>query len=204
MFEIPVSMTRTSSEKNTEELLRSMELKTSAPTFAPTVQTAFTIVPGAAGGTEFVIHPVKGANSIVPATVIALVFGGIGVLLVYGGAPFIFPLVFGGIALLIVLLLIFGAFGESRIVVEDGHVSVRNSLFGIMRGNRVLCSSITRINVRSQGNSGKRGYYSIALVRNDGKSFSPLQSLSERRQAEALAEEVRKAMEPWRTVDSRK
>jgi hypothetical protein len=203
-FEIPVFVTQTSSEKNTEELLRSMELKVSAPMFAPAAEPAFTVVPGVAGGTEFVIRPARGATSILPGTIMGLIFGGIGVLLAHGGAPFIFPLVFGGIALLIVFLLTFGAYGESRIVVVDGHVSVRNSLFGIMRGNRILCSSITKINVRAQGNTGKRGSYSIVLMRNDGKSFSPLQSLSERRQAEALAEEVRKAMEPWRTANSRK
>jgi hypothetical protein len=202
-FEIPVFKTATSSPQNTEEELRSEEMRDEAPVSAPVGQTIVTVGPSAGGGTEFVLHPNKGVPGTLPSLVAMFVFAVIAVLLAYAGAPFLFPLVFGGIALLIIFLIVFGAYGESRIVVEDGHVSVRNTLFGIMRGRRMPCSSITKISVSGQGKAGKRGYYSISLLRNDGKTFSPLQGLSDRREADWLADEVRKAMGPWRTQDQR-
>jgi hypothetical protein len=135
---------------------------------------------------------------MLPAVGIALFLGAIAALIGYAGAPFIFPLVFGMFALIVLAIFIFFAFGESRIVVEEGHVSVRNSLFGIMMGRRILCASITKIGVKGEGQTGRRGYYSITFTQAGDKSTSPLHFLHERRQADWLAEEVRKAMEPWR------
>jgi hypothetical protein len=203
VFEIPVFKTQASSPENTGEKLRSKEMQTILPSFTPGDHQTVAIVPSAGGGTEFVIYPNKGVPGGLPVMILVLIFAGIAVLLWYAEAPFLFPLVFGAIAMLLVFLLLFGSFGESRMVIEDGHVSVRNSLFGIMSGRRMLCSSIAKINVNGQGSTGKWGYYSITLVQNDGKSASPMQGLSERRQADWLAEEVRKAMEPWRSHQTR-
>ena len=197
-FEIPVFKTLASSPQVTEERLRSEDVSAGTQTIAPADYTGVAVVPSAGGGTEFILKPREGLLGTVPAMGVLLIFAGIATLLAYAGAPFIFPLVFGMVALLIVFILIFGAFGESRIVVEGGHVSVRNSLFGIMMGRRMPCSSITKIGVKGEGRAGKRGYYSITFTQGDGKSTSPLQFLRERRQADWLADEVCKAMEPWR------
>jgi len=197
-FEIPVFKTLASSPQVTEERLRSDDVSAGTPAIAPADYTGVAVVLSAGGGTEFILKPREGLLGTVPAMGVVFIFAGIAALLAYAGAPFIFPLVFGMFALLIAFVLVFGAFGESRIVVEKGHVSVRNSLFGIMRGRRMPCSSITKIGVKGEGRAGKRGYYSITLTQEDGKSTSPFQFLRERRQADWLAEEVRKAMEPWR------
>jgi hypothetical protein len=198
-FEIPIFKTLASSPQVTEERLRSEEVSANTPAIVPADHTGVAIVPSTGGGTEFILKPREGLLGTVPAMGVLLIFAGIATLLAYAGAPFIFPLVFGMVALLIVFILIFGAFGESRIVVEGGHVSVRNSLFGIMMGRRVPCSSITKIGVKGEGRAGKRGYYSITFTQGDGKSTSPLQFLREKRQADWLADEVCKAMEPWRS-----
>jgi hypothetical protein len=195
-FEIPVFKTLASSPQVTEERLRSEDVSATAPAIQPGDHTGITVVPSTGGGTEFVLKPRGGLSGTLAGVAVFLVFAGITVLLSYVGAPFIFPLVFGAVALLIVLLLVFGAFGESRIVVEQGHVSVRNSVFGIMMGRRVPCSSITKISVKGDAKAGKRGYYSVVFTQGDGRSISPLQFLREKRQADWLAEEVRKAMEP--------
>jgi hypothetical protein len=197
-FEVPVFKTPASLQQITEERLRSEDVSANTPAIAPDDNTGVAVVPSARGGTEFVLKPRGGLLSTLPAIGIVLIFAGIAVLLAYAEAPFVFPLVFGMFALLIVFVLIFVAFGESRIVVEEGHVSIRNSLFGIMMGRRILCSSITKIGVKGEAKTGKRGYYSITFTQGDGKSTSPLQFLREKQQAEWLAEEVRKAMEPWR------
>ncbi len=198
-FEIPVFKTVASSPQVTEERLRSEDMSAGAPAITSVDHTGVAVVPSAGGGMEFILKPREGLLGTVPAMGIFLIFAGIVALLAYAGAPLIFPLVFGLVALLIAFILVFGAFGESRIVVEEGHVSVRNLLFGIMMGRRMLCSSITKVGVKGEGRAGKRGYYSITFTQGDGKSTSPLQFLRERRQADWLADEVCKAMEPWRS-----
>jgi hypothetical protein len=198
-FEIPVFKTTESSPQITEEQLRSEDMPAGTPTIAPADHTGVAIVPSTGGGTEFILKPRGGLPGTLPVMGIVLVFALIAALLAYAGAPFIFTLVFGIFALLIFFIVIFGAFGESRIIVKEGHVSVRNSLFGIMMGRRMPCSSITKIGVKGEARAGKLGYYSITLTQGDGKSTSPLQFVRERRQADWLAEEVRKAMEPWRS-----
>lgn len=198
VFEVPVFKTGDSSPGKTEEELRSEELRNQPPILSPVDLSAVSINATAGGGTEFVIHPAGKMPGMAGAVVFALIFGGVGIGIGYLGAPILFPLVFVGFALLIIFLMIFTAFGESRIVVEEGHVSVRNMLFGIMRGKRMPCSSIAKIGVTGEGRPGKPGHFSITFTKTDGKTASPLQFMSERGQADWLAEELRKVMEPWR------
>lgn len=201
-FEIPVFKTQASSPQITEEKLRSEEVAAGPPPAVYEGKSIVTASPSAGGGTEFLLKPRDGMTGSLSTIAIALVVGGIAVILWFAGAPVIFALVFGLFALLIVFAFVFGAFGESRIIVEDGHVSVRNSLFGIMMGKRMLCSSITKIGVTGSAQAGKDGHYSITFTQGDGKTTSPLQFLKERKEADWLAEEVRKAMEPFRTSAS--
>jgi len=199
-FEIPVFKSTASSPQLTEEQLRSEDVSKGTPIIAPADHPGVAIVPSTGGGTEFILRTRGGIRGTFPAMAIVLIFAGIAALIAYAGAPFIFPLVFGMFALFLVSIVAFLAFGESRIIVEAGRVSVRNSLFGIpfLASRRVPCTSITKIGVKGESQGGKRGYYSITLTQEKGKTISPFLFLYERRQADWLAEEVRKAMEPWR------
>jgi len=197
-FEIPVFKTQDSSPGITEEQLRSEVVAAGAPVITSVDATGVTIVPSTLGGTEFIIKPHYRSSDILPGVGVALFLGGIVALLVYAGAPFIFPFVFGLFALLFILIMIFMSFGESRIVVEEGHVSVRNTLFGIMTGRRIPCARITKIGVKASPQAGRRGYFSITFTEEGEKTISPFQFLREQRHADWLAEEVRKAMMPWR------
>jgi len=198
-FEIPVFKTQASSPEVTEERLRSQEVTASASAIASSADSGITVASSPNGGTEFIIRRRSGLSETLPGLGIALFLGAVVALLVYAGAPFLFPLVFGIFALLIVAMMVFMTFGESRIVVEEGHVSVRNSLFGLMTGRRMPCSSIKRIGVKGDARGSARGYYSVTFTQEDEKTVSPIQFLGEKRHADWLAEEVRKAMEPWRT-----
>ncbi|HSQ75290.1 MAG TPA: hypothetical protein VLT13_07020, partial [Bacteroidota bacterium] len=198
-FEIPVFRTQVSSPEVTEEHLRSQEVSASTPPMSPSDNMSITVASSPGGGTEFIIRPRPGVSGILPGLGIALFLGAIVALLVYDGAPFLFPLVVGMFALMSGGMMIFMTFGESRIVVEEGHVSIRNSIFGLMTGRRLPCSSIKRIGVKGEARGAARGYYAVTLTQEDEKTVSPLQFLPERRHADWLAEEVRKAMEPWRT-----
>jgi len=198
-FEIPVFKTQASSAEVTEEHLRSQEVTASASAISSSTDSGITVTSSPKGGMEFIIKGRSGVSETLPGLGIALFLGAIVALLVYAGAPFLFPLVFGIFALIIAAMMVFMTFGESRIVVEEGHVSVRNSLFGLMTGRRMPCSSVKRIGVKGDARGSARGYYSVTFTQEDEKTVSPLQFLSEKRHADWLAEEVRKAMEPWRT-----
>ena len=197
-FEIPVFTTESSSPQVTEESLRSEEVAAHPPAAVSPETTGVTIVPTAAGGTEFIIAANGPSAGSWGAAVMFLIFIGITGLIVYLSGPGLFALIFGAIAVLIAGLGLFSVFGESRIIVDDGHVSVRNTLFGQMWGKRVPCSMVERIGVRGEGKRGTHGNCSVTLTLAGGKSLSPLQSVSELQTAEWLADQVRKAMEPWR------
>jgi hypothetical protein len=199
-FEIPVFRTPASSPQITEEQIRSELVSGDTRSMLANDHANVTVAPGIRGGTEFILKSKGGLRSTLPAFLITLVFAGIAALLALAGAPVIFPLVFGIFACLVIFSLIFATFGESRIVVEEGQITVRNSLGGIMIGRprQIPCSHVARIGVKGESRAGKSGYFSIALTRKDGNATSPLQFLPDRRQADWLAEEVRRAMEPWR------
>lgn len=197
-FEVPVFKTETSSPQVTEEALRTEEVAAHPPVVASPEATGVTIVPTAAGGTEFIIKANGNSAGSFGAVVVFLIFIGIAGVIIYLSGPGFFALVFGAIGILVAGLGIFGVYGESRIVVEDGHVSVRNILFGKMWGRRVPCETVERIGVRGEGRKGKHGNCSVTMTLAGGKSLSPMQTVSEIATAEWLAEEVRKAMQPWR------
>jgi hypothetical protein len=197
-FELPVFQTNASSPQVTEESLRAESVAAHPPAVASPETTGVTIVPAEGGGTEFIIKANGNSAGSLGAVIIFLIFAGVTGLIVYFSGPGFFALIFGAVGVIVAGLGVFGVYGESRIVVEDGHVSVRNILFGKMWGRRVPCESVERLGVRGEGKQGRHGNCSVTLTLKDGKSLSPMQTVSELRTAEWLAEEVRKAMAPWR------
>jgi hypothetical protein len=197
-FDVPVFKTQASSPQFTEERLRSEVVAARPVPLSPADHPDVEILAGAGGGKEFLLKPRGGLRTNLPGIAFVLVFGGIGVLITYAGAPFIFTLVFGGFAAFLMFALIFGLFGQSRIVVEEGHVSVRNTLFGIMWGSRLPCGSITKVHIKGEGSPGKAGSFSVVLTQEGGKTTSPFQSVRNQAEGDWLADEVCKAMEPWR------
>ncbi len=197
-FEIPVFKTGNSSPQVTEEAIRKEEVIAHPPAIVSPEATGVRIVHGAAGGTEFIITANGASAGSWGAAVVFVIFIGITGLIISFSGPGLFALIFGAVGVLVAGLGLFGVYGESRIVVEDGHVSVRNILFGKMWGKRVPCASVERIGVRGEGRKGKHGNCSVTLTLAGGKSLSPLQSVSALQTAEWLAEEVRKAIVPWR------
>lgn len=197
-FEVPVFKTVNSSAEVTEEQLRSEDVA-AQPMVPFTPETSgITVGASPAGGTEYTISPTGRGNGVVGAIIMSLIFGGVTALIVVFAGPGFFALIFGGITVFIIALMVFGMFGESRVTIEDGHVSVNNKLFSFTTGNRVKCSAVKKIGVRGQSTQGKSGTFSLTLTLDNGSTLTPWQSVKEKRTAEWLAEEVRKAMAPWR------
>ena len=130
----------------------------------------------------------------VPLAAFAAVWAGLVALIVYAGAPLVFPVVFGAIGVLLLLIVLFVSFGESRIVVESGQLSVHAMLFGVRTGRAVDCSAIARTGV-----TGSAGSYSVSITQKDGRQVMVWWILRRKQTADWLADEIRKAAAPWRT-----
>jgi len=197
-FEIPVFRTQASSPRITEEQIRAEEVTAESSAGLTAEQVGVTIVPGPLGGTEYILKPQGNLRSSVPGILFTLGFAGITALLAYAGAPVIFPFFFGAFVSFFIVALLFGAFGESHVLVEEKNLTVRNMLFGFQTSKTIPCASIAKIGVKGEVQPGKQGHYSITFTQGDGKTISPFQILPVKDHADWLAEELRKAMEPWR------
>jgi hypothetical protein len=197
-FEIPVFKTQASSSSITEEQIRAVDVAADLSTGLTPDQVGVEIVSSALGGKEFILRPQQNARGTVPGILFTLVFSGITVLLMLGGAPVLITFIFGLFSVFFIAALLFGLFGESRVIMEEKNLTVRNTLFSFQTSKTIPCASIAKIGIKGDGQSGKQGSYSITFTRSDGSTVSPFQSLKERNHADWLAEEMRKTMEPWR------
>jgi hypothetical protein len=189
-FEIPVFATSASSSEATEEHLRAEELAAEVDHPAFTPESGITVLPGQGGGTEFRLARGRESTGVVSLAGFVAIWTGVVALISYAGAPSFFQLVFGAIDLLLLLILLFVTFGECRVAVESGELSVRSTLFGLTTGRRIPCSSIARISVTDAS--------SVSITQRDGKQLSVWWVFKRRLAAEWLADEIRKAVAPWR------
>jgi hypothetical protein len=193
-FEIPVFMTPASSREATEEQLRSDELARVTEPFVPTPDSGVTVVPSPGGGMEFRLSRGQESGGSLPLAAFAAFWAGLVALIIYAGAPLLFSVIFGAIGLLLLLIVLLLSFGESRIVVESGRLSVQASLFGVRTGRAVDCSAIAKIGV-----TGSTGSYAVNITQNDGRRVIVWWVLRRKQTADWLADEIRKAAAPWRT-----
>jgi hypothetical protein len=193
-FEIPVFMTSASSREATEERLRSEDLATVTEPFTPTPESGITILPSQGGGIEFHLSRGRECASIIPLAAFAVLWTGVVAIIIYGGAPLLFPIVFGAFDLLLLLILLFQSFAACRIAVESGELSVQTILFGFRTERRIPCSKIARISLTGSG--------SIKISQKDGKQVLVWWIFKRRQTADWLAEEIRKAAARWRDPES--
>jgi hypothetical protein len=198
-FELPVFKTRDSAPEHTEEKLRSEEVSAGVQPVLPGPDASFDVSTGPKGGIQFILKGHGKFGQAAPAILFGLVFVGVSVFIGELGAPFLFTLVFGVIALFVILLSLFGVYGQSRILIDAGNVTVANSLFGFTMSKQIPCSSITKIGVRTQAQKGNNGQHSIVFTLTGGKTAFVFQSLRNRLQADWFAEELRRTMAPWRS-----
>jgi hypothetical protein len=102
--------------------------------------------------------------------------------------------VFGAFDLLFIGGIVSMNFLSDSILVEAESVSVRHRVFGFLNGTRLPRHSITRVKAVNISQSGTTSYWTVAFEQKDGKGARLWQMLNERRHAEWLAHELRKAI----------
>ncbi|NKB90498.1 MAG: hypothetical protein GKS06_20010 [Acidobacteria bacterium] len=161
-----------------------------------------------AGNTEFVFPAGRNKSVALSLTVLLLIFGGATAGLAWwlrsSEQPFIFtlftalfPVVFGLFTLLILFFALDAWFAKSRVVIADGRLSSRRTLFGSGKPREIAVADIAEIQLgigmsqnQTATQSGK-AYYDIEIHPKTGKRFKAGQGIPNKREAEWIAKQMR-------------
>jgi hypothetical protein len=192
-FEVPVFKTERSSPSLTEEKVarESSGVPGVAP---PEPPPRLEIRTGAEGGTEYVLPAKPNLRGSLGLGIFTLIWTGVVVLIALADAPLLFVVVFGAFDLLFIGGLVSMNFLSDTILVEAESVSVRHRVFGFLNGTRLPRRSISRVKAVNISQSGTTSYWTVAFEQTGGKGARLWQMLNERRHAEWLAHELRKAI----------
>ena len=109
-------------------------------------------------------------------------------------APLPFQVIFGAVGLLLAWAVAASWFGVSRVTVGDGAVTVAYGVFAPVREQRMAVEEIGEVVTRIGMQAGGTPYYDLVLVRRDGRRVPAGRSIRDKREAEWLADTVRKAL----------
>jgi hypothetical protein len=124
---------------------------------------------------------------------LVLWLGGLG-LQIYFGAPLIFPIVTALFAVLFLIAVLDLWLQVSRVTVNAGHVSWATGYVVPGREHTISAGEIADVTAVIGMQAGSRVYYDIVLARKAGKKAKVGHSVRDKREAEWLAETIKKAM----------
>ncbi len=155
------------------------------------------VKPSASGGTEFDFSAARNPGAALGLTAFLLLWSGSIWLMLSLKAPIFFPIVFGLFDVLIFFLVLQLWFGASRVGIGPGLLIARRSLLGLGSSRQIQCSEIAAIKMpigmQSGGASGTP-FYDIRLVLKNGKEMTIGRQVRDKREAEWLVAEMRKAI----------
>ena len=175
-------------ERQTEYLRR--------PLHAESRVSSVTMQPTRDGGMEYVFRIVVPFKVAVCITLLAVLVsaGSVGLYLWLGEmGPF--AVISGFIGLLLLLATVVIWTFKSRVLIEDGLVTVRKSVLGIPLSWRIPFSEISQVRVRHEEVDGvkeKDRNWDIEIDRKEGASVKLGASIRERTEAVCMAEEIQK------------
>lgn len=193
-FEVPVFRTPQSAPSQTEEKLRKDMVRSHQSDWSPSADSGISVQRTSAGGSEFVMAAGRNPAAAAGLGIFAAIWTGILVLVTLGGAPILVSIVLGIFDLIFLAVVVQFMFTESRIVVEEGHVSVRWYVFGLMFGKRVPCAEIEHVRLKVGAQAGNTIFHSIALVKKGGSSLTAGGLIRNKRQADWFAEALNQAI----------
>ena len=198
LHRVGISETPVQEEEKTDDMAqqeRQTEYST-GPSHAKSRVSPVTIRPTRGGGMEYVFRigvPLKMAIGLIFLTVLFSA-GSVGLYLWLGEmGPF--AVIPGSIGLLLLTATIVVWTFKSRVLIEDGLVTVRKSVLGIPVSWRIPFSEISQVRVRHEEIDGvkeKDRNWEIEIERKEGKSVELGASIRERSEAVRLAEEIQK------------
>jgi hypothetical protein len=111
-------------------------------------------------------------------------------------APLIFPVVFGGVGLLLVYVTLDQWLRVTRVIAGDGRVAVASGWLGPRRERTILAGEIADVVVKIGAQSGSTPLYDVILATTSGEGVAAGGGIRDKREAEWLAGVIRRAVKP--------
>ena len=162
------------------------------PGYQPSPDSGITIGTGATGGTEYVVLPKRSGGMIASTFAFFLIWTAITVGITMLDAPFIFPAIFGFFDVLLLGAILQLLFGESRILIEAGSITITNAIALFSTRVSIPVSDVQTVKPSIGVQAGRSVRHSLSFVRKDGKESRIWMSLSDKRDAEWLAAEIQR------------
>ncbi len=145
-------------------------------------------------GTEILFPAARNLGAAAGLTVFLVVWLGGLALQIYFGAPLIFPIVTGLFAVLFLLVVLDLWLQVSRVTVHAGAVSAASGYLVPGRERTVSAAEIADVTPAIGMQAGSRVYYDVVLVRKVGRKIKLGHSVRDKREAEWLAETIKKEL----------
>lgn len=192
-FEVPVFRTSASEASSAS----TMVIKSAAPREDPRhtqTEPGVSIKPHPRGGIEIYFCAARHPKAATSTSLFLLLWCGAIWLQIYLKAPLVFPIVFG-----LVGLLIFWAawdlwLNTQRVWANTAGLQITHGILGWGASRTIDASLVGEIQTRIGMQMGGKAFYDIVLVRTNGRKAVIGSSISNRRQAEQLADLVKQAL----------
>lgn len=142
-------------------------------------------------GTEIVYPAARNPGVAAGLTAFLLVWCGMTIGISAAGAPTLFPVLFGGFAVLMLVGVLRLWLGVTRVVVDRGTVSVTSGLLGGGRSRTLTAAEVAAVDVGIGMQAGDTPYYSVRIVRTNGRRITAGSGIRDKREAEWLAHTIR-------------
>ena len=190
-FEVPVFRTSASRAGGPGAALAEDALP---PGYQPGEGSGISTGVGWEGGTELAIRPNPAAGPLASMTAFLFIWIGLVILMVHLAAPVLLSGVFGLFGLLFLYILLQLAFGNARILITTGSVTVHNGLGPISSTTTIPSGEIESVAATIGMQSGASVMYSVTLTRRGGKRLVVRAALREKHDAVWIASRIREGI----------
>jgi hypothetical protein len=147
-------------------------------------------------GTEILFPPARNPGAAAGLTLFLLVWLAATVFMAAAGAPAFFVIVFGVFGLLLLWGVLELWLRTTRVTADAGEVSVASGYLSPGRERRFRMEDIAEVRTKIGMQAGGAPYYDLVLVRTDGRKTTAAHGIRDKREAEWLADTLRRALGP--------
>ena len=188
-FDVPVFRTPASDQPLSPE-----EARLTRPAAYQQPADSRILVTSTRRGIEVLFPAARNLGAAVSLTLFLLLWIACIALQIYFGAPLIFPIVTGLFGLLIMIGVLDLWLQVSRVTVEAGALSWAHGYIMPRQERRISASDVADVTAAIGMQAGGRVYYDVVVVPKVGKKFKVGHSIRDKREAEWLAETIKKAI----------
>lgn len=193
VFEVPVFQVDDSAVIAASDVDPAEKYRLQEPAHCPG-RSKIRVEPQPDGATEVIFPAARNRGAALGLTLFVAMFAGATWLQAHLGAPMIFPVVFGGFTALLVVCAVELWLGVTRVRLEPDRVLVTTRTLGLGRTRELAADQIREVITRIGMTSGRTVWYDIEILPHAGRRLCAGRHLRDKREAEWLAAEARRAV----------